>query len=271
MNPAQPDDRTPCPIACLGIMAAMPQELAAVLHHLQDVSVRRLGGRDVHLGHWHGQRVAAVWSRIGQGAAATTATLLHAHCGVSHLVFTGVAGGLGHEVAVGDLVIGTQLVQHDMDASPLFPRFELPGTGRSHLPADTALSDELAAAFDTLHHDSERWQALQRSAFVRPSGSRLHQGLILSGDRFIGDAATGASLLNALPDALAVEMEGAAVAQVCHDLDLPFAVLRAISDRADATAHVDFAVFLDAVASPMAAAWLDQWLRQRQGLARWPA
>jgi adenosylhomocysteine nucleosidase len=231
------------------------------------VQVHQVGGRDVHVGLWHGQPVAAVWSRIGKVAAATTATLLHCRFGVSHIVFTGVAGGLGPDVAVGDLVLATQLVQHDMDASPLFPRFELPGTGCSHLPADLGLSGELARAFAALPERCDQWPVLQASPFVRPGGSRLHPGLILSGDRFIGDAATGRGLLEALPEALAVEMEGAAVAQVCHDLGLPFAVIRAISDRADAQAHIDFAAFLDAVASPMAAAWLDLWLRSRLSLS----
>jgi len=248
-------------------MAAMPQELESVLRHLRGVQVHQVGGRDVHLGRWHGQLVAAVWSRIGKVAAATTATLLHCRFGASHIVFTGVAGGLGADVAVGDVVLGTELVQHDMDASPLFPRFELPGTGRSHLPADAALAAELACAFAALPSRCDKWLGLQASPFVRPGGSRLHQGLILSGDQFIGDAARGQGLMAALPAALAVEMEGAAVAQVCLDLGLPFAVIRAISDRADAQAHIDFAAFLDAVASPMAAAWLDLWLRSRLSLS----
>lgn len=251
----------------LGLMAAMPQEIEAILPHLQAVETVVQGGRSFHFGVWHGQSVVAVLSGIGKVAAATTATLLRAVFDVDHLVFSGVAGGLGEGVAVGDLVLGTRFVQHDMDASPLFPRFELPGTGRTVLAADAVLASELAEALEDLHQHSPVWQTVQASGFVRDGGSRLHQGLILSGDRFVGDAALGRTLLDALPAALAVEMEGAAVAQVCHDLGLPFVVVRAISDRADAQAHVDFQAFLDAVASPMVAAWLDGWLRRTGPLA----
>ncbi len=263
-----PDSRTPAsnlPVdrACLGLMAAMPQEIAAILPHLQGVRAQSLAGRVFHHGRWHGQPVVAVLSGIGKVAAATTATLLCARLGADHLVFSGVAGGLGADVAVGDLVLGTHFVQHDMDASPLFPRFELPGTGRTVLESDVALSDALKQALDDVHEHSEVWQAVQASGFVRAGGSRLHQGLILSGDRFVGDEGLSGALLAALPDALAVEMEGAAVAQVCHDLGVPFAVMRAISDRADDQAHVDFNAFLAAVASPMVAAWLDRWLARR--------
>jgi adenosylhomocysteine nucleosidase len=244
-------------------MAAMPQEIAAILPHLQSVRVQTLAGRAFHHGTWHGQPVVAVLSGIGKVAAATTATLLCTSLAADHLVFTGVAGGLGADVAVGDVVLGTRFVQHDMDASPLFPRFELPGRGRAALDSDVALTQELARALDALHAHSEVWQSVQASGFVREGGSRLHHGLILSGDRFVGDAGLSQHLVSALPGALAVEMEGAAVAQVCHDLGVPFAVMRAISDRADAQAHVDFNAFLSAVASPMVAAWLDRCLSQR--------
>ncbi len=244
-------------------MAAMPQEIAAILPHLQSVQTVTLAGRVFHQGLWRGQPVVAVLSGIGKVAAATTATLLCTRLAADHLVFTGVAGGLGADVAVGDVVLGTRFVQHDMDASPLFPRFELPGTGRTALDSDAALTRDLTQALDDLHLHCEVWQSVQASGFVRAGGSRLHHGLILSGDRFVGDAALSAALLSALPDALAVEMQGAAVAQVCHDLGVPFAVMRAISDRADAQAHVDFQAFLSAVASPMVAAWLDRYMGQR--------
>lgn len=84
--------------------------------------------------------------------------------------------------------------------------------------------------------------------------ARVHRGLVLSGDRFIRTAADSLALRSALPAALAVEMEGAAVAQVCHDYGIPFAALRTISDRADDTAHVDFMSFVDTVASRYSAA-----------------
>ena len=85
----------------------------------------------------------------------------------------------------------------------------------------------------------------------------LHEGLIVSGDRFVATAAASAALRAELPDALAVEMEGAAVAQVCHDYGIPFAALRTISDRADDSAHVDFTRFIARVASPISAAVLE--------------
>ncbi len=263
LDTCTPDSNPPVERACLGLMAAMPQEIAAILPHLQGVKVQALAGRVFHHGSWHGQPVVAVLSGIGKVAAATTATLLCTSLGADHLWFTGVAGGLGADVAVGDVVLGSRFVQHDMDASPLFPRFELPGTGRTVLDSDVALTRELTQALDDLHAHSEVWQSVQASGFVREGGSRLHQGLILSGDRFVGDEGLSGALLSALPDALAVEMEGAAVAQVCHDLGVPFAVMRAISDRADAQAHVDFNAFLSAVASPMVAAWLDRCLQRR--------
>ncbi len=247
-------------------MAAMDAELAAILPHLQACQTTAHGGRLFHRGHWHGQAVVAVLSGIGKVAAATTATFLHSMFGADRLVFTGVAGGVGDAVRVGDVVLGEAFVQHDMDASPLFPRFELPGQGRAVLPADAALTASLADALDTLHHNPI-WREIQGSGLVRPEGSLLHRGLILSGDRFVGDEALVSTLRGHWPEALAVEMEGAAVAQVCADLALPFAVMRTVSDRADSQAHVDFGAFLNSVASPMAAAWLDQWLRAQRKTA----
>ena len=84
---------------------------------------------------------------------------------------------------------------------------------------------------------------------------------MLSGDRFVATAAESEALQRELPDALAVEMEGAAVAQVCHDCDVPFAVVRTISDRADDHAHLDFGRFLREVAGPLSGAIVRRWLR----------
>jgi adenosylhomocysteine nucleosidase len=120
-------------MAVIGIMSAMHEELAAVLADMPDEQRVTVAGRDFWVGHWQGHAVVAVLSRIGKVAAATTATLMLERFGVDALVFTGAAGGLGKGVRVGDVVVASGLVQHDMDASPLFPRHEVPLYGRAFL------------------------------------------------------------------------------------------------------------------------------------------
>jgi adenosylhomocysteine nucleosidase len=126
----------------------------------------------------------------------------------------------------------------------LFPRWEVPGSGRSHFAADADWAHLLAAA-------ARRVLAAPHAALgsFGIAGPGLHRGLIVSGDRFVSSSAESQALRQALPEALAVEMEGAAVAQVCADFARPFAVLRTISDRADDQAHVDFPRFLAEVAA----------------------
>ena len=160
---------------------------------------------------------------------------------------------MGDAVAIGDLVLARELLQHDIDASPLFPRFEVPLTGCSRFAADAALSDALRASV----------QRCVRRGWLNGNNAgapRLHEALVISGDQFIATAAQGLALRAALPDALAVEMEGAAVAQVCAAFGMPFAVLRTISDRADDSAHGDFEAFIADVASVTTRTIVQEWL-----------
>ena len=243
----------PAPLAIVG---AMEQELRAVLALINDA--RRVGaaGREFWVGRLHGHEVVAVLSRIGKVAAATTATALIERFGVRALLFTGVAGGLASGVRVGDFIVADAFLQHDMDASPLFPRYEVPLYGKARFATDRALADRLADAAKRVARDAPRLlgeAALREFAIDAP---RVHQGLVISGDRFVASSAESHALRSALPDALAVEMEGAALAQVCHDYGLPFAALRVVSDRADDAAHGDFMRFMDQVASRCTAAVL---------------
>ena len=240
----------------------MREELQALLALLQEPRRVDLAGRTFHLGQLHGHAVVLVLSGIGKVAAATTATLL-LHAFEAHsLVFTGVAGGLREGVNVGDVVVAQQLLQHDMDASPLFPRFEVPLSGRSHFAADAGLADALADAAQRCLDAADAMLGAATVHGFRLEHARLHRGLIVSGDSFVSSAAQSSALRALLPDALAVEMEGAAVAQVCAEFGRPFAVLRCISDRADDSAHVDFARFVDRVASSYTAAIVNDWLQR---------
>jgi adenosylhomocysteine nucleosidase len=219
------------------IVSAMHEELAGVLALMPDEHKVAVAGREFFDGHLHGQPVVAVLSRIGKVAAATTAALLVERFKVDRIVFTGVAGGIAPGVKRGDVVIADAFLQHDMDASPIFPRYEVPLYGIDRFVADARLTRELEAA---VH------RALP--------GTRVHRGLVVSGDRFVSTTAESLTLQAALPEALAVEMEGAAIAQVCHDCGVPFAAVRTISDRADDEAHGDFVSFIREVASRHSAA-----------------
>ncbi len=225
----------------IAIVSALLQEQDGLLGQLDNPVRNRHGGREFWSGQLRGKEVVLGLSGIGKVAAATTATTLVTRLGVGSIVFTGVAGGLGPGVSVADVVVATELMQHDVDASPVFPRYEIPMYGKARFACDTLLTQKLVAASGA---------ALKESA---ASGAKVHQGLIASGDRFVSSAVESARLISALNGAgfnvLAVEMEGAAVAQVCHDFEVPFAVVRTISDRADDAAHVDFPKFVAEVAS----------------------
>jgi adenosylhomocysteine nucleosidase len=244
----------------LAIVAAMHDELAAVLALMPDEHRQSVAGRDFWCGHLHGREVVAVLSGIGKVAAASTATLLAARFGVTAMVFTGLAGGLGPGVQVGDVVVAHSYLQHDIDATPIFPKYEVPGTGLARFATDPGLTAALArAALATLDGLPGLLGPQVMERFLLHA-ARLHQGLIVSGDRFVATTAECRALQQALPDALAVEMEGAAFAQVCRDWGLPFAALRVISDRADDSADVDFMQFLQQVASRYSAAVVRQLL-----------
>jgi adenosylhomocysteine nucleosidase len=201
-------------------------------------------------------------SRIGKVAAATTATTLIEAFKADLIELTCVAGGLADGVKVGDVVVANGFVQHDMDASPLFPRYQVPLYGR-HLFASDAL---LNAIFLEAINSMDTWANAHFLHKFPQKMMKAHVGLIASGDRFVSGVAESQALQSALRSAglepLAVEMEGAAVAQVCYDYGIPFAAMRTISDRADDQAHVDFPKFVKEVASHYALAIMDGFMRR---------
>ena len=223
----------------LAIVGALPDEVAGLMAEMGSdpaTQTEEFGGRRYHVGTLEGRPCVLTLARVGKVAAATTTAALIHRFDVGAILFTGVAGGAGQGVNIGDIVVARQTLQHDLDASPIFPRFEVPLTGLSRHEADAGLTDRLAAAARAFLAEEER-------------PARLHEGLIISGDRFVSTGAEVGRLRADLPEALAIEMEGAAVAQVCHDYAVPFAIMRTISDRADDSAHVDFPAFLRDVAS----------------------
>jgi adenosylhomocysteine nucleosidase len=240
----------------IGIIGAMPQETLLLERDLANARHQTRGMRDYLEGTLYGKDVTLVFSRCAKVAAASTVTTLLEVFGVDLVVFTGVAGAAEASLEIGDVVIGNLLVQHDLDARPLFRRFEVPLLEKRGFEAPASLvrlarqSAELYIG-DRLAQDVAAETLRAFRIRVRP---HVHEGLIVSGDQFIASPETLAALQQALgeaglPRALCVEMEGAAVAQVCHEHEVPVIVMRAISDRADHAAAVDFVPFIDRIAS----------------------
>ena len=205
----------------------MDVEVAAIRQAISQPRVITVLGCEVTGGQLDGHPVLLAESGIGKvNAALTTAAL--AQAGAASLVFVGVAGSVTPGVKVGDAVIATTLVQHDVDITAFGHD---PGVISGVLAggeASPALSDALAAAAESL-------------------GASTHRGVIASGDQFITSPDRAAAIARQF-GAVAVEMEGAAVAQVCTRLGLPFAVLRWISDSADTQADTDFGQFVQRIA-----------------------
>ena len=237
----------------LGIISALHEEQAGLVEAMEGPAKLIHGKREFWVGRLWEIDAVCVLSRIGKVAAAMTATTLVEKFGVTHILFTGVAGAGDKTIRVGDIVVAESLVQHDMDASPLFPRFEVPLTGRTHFQPDQQLSLRLSGAAHAFLECEflETISETERQAFglAQP---RVHRGLIASGDQFVNDRLRIDALNGALPGLVAVEMEGAAVAQVCHELDVPFAVIRAVSDNANENAAHDFMRFVKSVAAQYA-------------------
>lgn len=245
----------------IGIMGAMRPEIALLLSDMTQVQKAIRGGRSdipgveqvYYNGSLYGREVTLAFSGWGKVASASTATTLLESFDADVLIFTGVAGALDHELNIGDVVVGDDLIQHDMDASALetLSPFEVPidypGLKVKHFvaqPEIVRLAKKVAKKF--LHDGLSEVSSRELSEFGI-STPKVDVGLIATGDHFIADSFQAAKLRDL--GAKCAEMEGAAVAQVCWQRNIPLAVLRVISDKADHSAVIDFPRFVNQVAS----------------------
>ena len=225
-------------------MSATHEELASIVSSLAGATTQEPGRRHYHRGRLAGTEVVAVFSRWGKVAAAATAAHLITSFAATRIVFSGVAGAVRPDLAIGDVVVGAALLQHDMDATPLYPRYEVPLLGKALFAPDTSLRAQLSAA-------AQAFLACDVSSAVPPAelshfnirAPKVIEGVIASGDKFFASGADLARLRRQLPDAACVEMEGAAVAQVCEEYSVPFGIVRTISDSADEDSVHDFPRF----------------------------
>ena len=214
----------------IGVIGAMESEIRHLREKMESPITESRAGLTFYRGNVGKNELVLVQSGVGKVNAARTAQVLIDRYAPDYLINTGIAGGLGDGLHVGDFVIGAELVQHDFDLTKFgYPKGVVPGFGDGKSPfrfqADTGLVD-----------------AFFGSALQYLSGENVRKGCIASGDVFVADAEMKGQIKQ-LFSADAVEMEGAAIAQVAVANGVPFVVVRAISDLADGTATASFEAF----------------------------
>jgi adenosylhomocysteine nucleosidase len=235
----------------IGIMGAMPEEIDGVVALLTNLVASSMGKRTYFKGQINGIDTVVVFSRWGKVASATSATTLIHEFKITELLFTGVAGAISPDLKIGDIVLGKRLIQHDMDARPLMKQYEIPLLSETYFESDAF---HLAIATKAIHdvfenkslHDVIDAEDLMEFNISQP---KLFVGDIASGDQFFSSNEQKNALNTRLPDVLCVEMEGAAVAQVCYEYEVPFSIIRTISDVADDQSHIDFPSFIKKISS----------------------
>ncbi len=244
----------------IGIISAMREEIEALQSALHVEKKMVKGMRTYYQGRLFDKKVILVFSRWGKVASATTATQLINDFNVKEIIFTGVAGGVQPDVFVGDIVIGKDLYQHDMDASPLVKAYEVPLLGKSAFTTDPDKRNQLSRASGQFLQNKHEFLSKEQLINFQIQEPKIHLGDIASGDQFISSSQQSLKILSGLPTVKCVEMEGAAVAQVCFEYKVPFSIIRTISDNANHNAHIDFPKFAKEIASTYALGILQQYL-----------
>jgi adenosylhomocysteine nucleosidase len=226
-----------------GILGAMPVEIQMLESRLEGEQAEKHLNVTFHTGTLNGRRVVLAASGIGKVNAAMTATLLLDHFHPSEVLLTGVAGGINPKLAPGDIVIGEKTAQHDhgeLTSTAFHPQPTGNGVPLFMTPPERLLVLAEAAAKDAALDKVPTTQGERQPRVVR--------GVIVTGDVFVASPAKTAELRRVLK-ADAVEMEGAAVAQVCWQQNVPCLVIRCLSDKADVAANADFGRFVNVAAT----------------------
>lgn len=217
--------------ARIGLIGAMKEEIEQYKQHMEHQKQESIARITYYSGTLQGKEIVLCQSGVGKVNAAVCTQILLMHYQVDCVVFTGVAGAVHPQLTIQDIVVSTDTMQHDMDATAIgFGLGEIPYAETSVYPSDPKLS-QLAYDASVKHYGVDR----------------VMRGRVLSGDQFIADR-NKVKRLHEQFDALCTEMEGSAVGQTCHMNGVPYVVIRSMSDKADGSASVNYEEFTVAAA-----------------------
>ena len=210
----------------IGIIGAMEAEIAILKEKMEDVRIIKKASMDFYEGMLAGRKAVVVRSGIGKVNAGICAQILADVFSAEAIINTGIAGSLNKDINIGDIVLSTDVVQHDMDATGFgYRRGQIPQMSASYFEADEKLRKLAAEVCREVNPDIQ-----------------VFEGRIASGDQFICDQDVKNSIVSEF-SAYATEMEGAAIGQAAYLNEIPFLVIRAISDNADGSAQMDYSEF----------------------------
>jgi adenosylhomocysteine/aminodeoxyfutalosine nucleosidase len=209
----------------IAIMGAMSEEIEPLLSKVTNIRKNDYASNIYYEADYKGKEVVIAYSKIGKVFASLTATILIEKFGCDRLLFSGVAGAIDPDLNIGDLVIADGLCQHDLDITAFGHPHGFVPEGEVCIPTDPYLREIAKEIAST-------------------KGLPLKEGIIATGDQFVANTERK-NWISKMFDAHALEMEGASVAVVCNALEVPFFILRAISDSADMDAGFDFDKFLE--------------------------
>ena len=246
----------------IGIISAMREEMQTLLENLQESVTSTKGKRTYYSGKLFNTNVVLVFSRWGKVASATTVTQLINDYDIDEIIFTGVAGGIFKEANIGDIVVGKHLYQHDVDASPLFKKFEVPLLNKVFFETSPSHREQLYLATQLFLNSYDTFIDKEKALTFGITQPKVIISDIASGDQFISEAHAVSKLKTELPTVFCVEMEGAAIAQVCYEYNILFSIIRIISDKANDNAHIDFPKFAKEIASHYALGVLKEYFNE---------
>lgn len=243
----------------LGIIGAMDIEVDSLKAAMKDIEVMTKAGMDFNKGMLEGREVVVVRSGIGKVNAAVCTQILVDSYSVSAIINTGIAGSLKNEINIGDIVLAEDVVHHDMDAVGFgYAIGQIPGMKEFSFPADETLRTLARECCKTVGKESPH-----RSAQGNGEDISVFEGRIVSGDQFVSDKKKKTWLIETF-DGLCTEMEGAAIGQAAWLNHIPFLVIRAISDKADDSATMDYSEF-EAKAAEHSVSFLKEIASRYQG------
>ena len=246
----------------IGIISAVPDEIKTIHSDIKFTDSEIRGIRSYYTGKYSKIDLVLVYSGVGKVSATIAATTLIEHFKVDKIIFTGLAGAVCADLDRGDIILGDKAYQHDLDGRPLCKnQFEVPFTGQGliHLnSSDIGLAEKSIRNFLDNFSNYVDMSELNRLHVKNPD---LYIGTIASGDIFVQDVKNQKNLFAEGMNTLAVEMEGAAVAQVCDDYNIPYILVRIVSDKANDSAHVSLEEFSSNLASHFASGIVQEILK----------